>query len=311
MARVAYLFLANAVLLTACSSGLTDKLPLNLTEPFPTSSPIPVTEPVPATPHPFTEQVRNAEYQLGLLDQVRTVPLSNGQYEQGAPGSADYVSVSMTDFLAFGDLNADGKDESVALVAENYGGSGIFVFLAVFEKQDMAPVFLTSTFIDDRPQINHLEIEAGEVYVDAIVHDGDDPMCCPTLSTSRRYRLLGSNILLTYFSSQPLSGQPHIVKIEAPLDGSQVSGVVRLKGDLTLTPSNRSLVYRIFDLGGVELSAGPVSVVSPEIGSPGMFEESIDLGAILTNTTVRIVVQDVSPSDGALRAMDSVILWVR
>jgi len=270
-----------------------------------------VPTPLPDLPGISPEDVRNSEYQLGFSDQIRTVQLTDGQYQEDEPGSVDYLSVSVTDFIARGDLNGDGENEAVAIVAENYGGSGTFVFLAVYQYLNDKAVFLTSIFLDDRPIINHLEVEEEKIFVDAIIHDQDDPTCCPTLATTRRYLLNGINLILTSYSTETPAGEPRAITIQAPVEGAQVSGIVRLLGTVTIAPFENNLVYRIFDLGGVELSAGPITVEAPDLGAPGTFEKAIDLGNIITNTTVRIQVEDRNAADGSLFAMDSIILQVR
>lgn len=270
-----------------------------------------VPTPLPDIPGISPEQVRNSEYQLGFFDQVRTVQLKDGSFQTGTPGSDEYISVSVTDFIARGDLNRDGENEAVAIVAENYGGSGTFVFLAIYQYLNDEAVFLTSIFLDDRPIIKNLGVEDSEIFVDAIVHKQDDPMCCPTLATSRRYRLNDLNLILTSYSTETPAGEPRAIMIEAPVEGAQVSGIMRLKGNITIAPFENNLVYRIYDLGGVELSAGPVNVEAPSLGARGTFEKAIDLGNILTNTTIRIEVQDINEADGSLFAMDSVFLKVR
>ena len=267
--------------------------------------------PLPDIPGISPEQVRNSEYQLGFLNEIRKVKLTDGTYEEGAPGGTDYISVSMTDFIARGDLTGDGENEAVAIVAENYGGSGTFVFLAVYAYQNDQAVFLTSIFLDDRPLINNLAVEDGEVIVDMVVHAEDDPMCCPTFAIARSYRLHGVNLVLTSYSTKTPNGDPRRITIEAPVEGAQVSGIIHLKGNITIAPFENNLVYRVYDLGGVELSAGPVSVEAPDLGASGTFEKAIDLGSIITNTTVRIEVQDLNMADGSLFAMDSVLLTIK
>ena len=267
--------------------------------------------PTPDVPGISPEQVRNSEYQLGLLDQIRTVQLTDGRYQEGPPGSETYISISVTDYIARGDLNGDGENEAVAIVAEDYGGSGTFVFLVVYQYLNDEAHFLTSIFLDDRPRINSLTVEDGKIFVDVIIHTRDDPMCCPTLVTTRHYLLNGVNLIMTDYSTITPSGDLRRITIEAPVDGIQVSGVIRLKGNITISPFENNLVYRVYDLGGVELSAGPINVESIGLGAPGTFEKAIDMGGILTNTTVRIEVEDVNVADGSLFAMDSVILQVR
>ena len=284
--------------------------------PLPATATLAVPTPVVPTPLPDApgispEDVRNSEYQLGFLDQIRVVQLVDGKYQEGSADGTDYVSVSVTDFIARGDLNGDGENEAVAIVAENYGGSGTFVFLAVYQYVNDKALFLTSIFLDDRPLINHLAVENGEIFVDIVVHTKDDPMCCPTLATARNYLLNGVNLILTRYTTETPAGQPREIQIEAPVEGAQVSGIVRILGTITVAPFENNLVYRVYDLGGVELSAGPVNVEATDLGAPGRFEKAVDLGNIITNTTVRIAVEDRNMADGSLFAMDSVLVKVK
>jgi len=284
--------------------------------PLPATATLAIPTPVVPTPLPDAPgigptQVRNSLYQLGFSDQIRSVQLENGQYQEGTLSGADYVSVTVTDFVVRGDLNGDGENEAVAIIAENYGGSGTFVFLVVYQFINDEAVFLTSIFLDDRPLINNLAVEDGEIFVDVVIHAKDDPMCCPTKAITRHYLLNGVNLILTSYSTQTPAGEPRVIIIEEPVNTAQVSGIVRLRGNITITFSEMNLIYRIYDLGGVELSAGPVDVDAPDPGAPGTFEKAVDLGSILTDTTIRIEVQGINKADNSLFAMDSVLLQVR
>jgi len=254
------------------------------------------------------EGLRNAEYQLGLLNQVRTIQLADGFFQEGT--GEDFISVRMEESVAIGDLNGDGKAEAVVPVVENYGGTGAFVFLTAYKIDQGEPVFLASVAIDDRPIIEALSIENGEVYLSATVHGVDDPMCCPTLHTMRRYRLTDTGLLMTGFSTKTPTGEDRIITISSPEDGAEVSGVVHIKGDITIAPFENNLIYRIYDAGGVEIVAGPVDVSSPDLGAPGTFDRSIDM-APFAGTSIRVVIQDIDVADGSLFAMDSIILTVR
>ena len=116
-----------------------------------------------SVPREVTE-IRNSQYQLGATEALRTVQLTDGEFEQGTPGSDDFLSVVMTDFVAMGDLDADGTDEVAALVSENHGGTGVFVFLALYAKVDGAWTFQTSSMVDDQPQLKALSIDGGEMF---------------------------------------------------------------------------------------------------------------------------------------------------
>src|SRR5512136_1682173 len=94
----------------------------------------------------------------------RDVQLTDGRYE-GGEGS-EYLSVSLAERTAIGDLNGDGRDEAVVLMAENGGGSGVFVSLIVFQIQENQIVQGPSYYIDDRPVINALSISEGVIELD-------------------------------------------------------------------------------------------------------------------------------------------------
>lgn len=287
----------------------------------PASPVTPTTVPASETPAPtltptslpdYVTRIRNAEYQLAVTDALRVVQLSNGQYEQGSPDGTDYVSVTVTDFVASGDLNGDGRDEVAVLVAENYGGSGVFMFLAVYASLGGDLRFQTSIIVDDRPLINALSIEEGEIFLDATIHGAEDPFCCPTLKTTQRYELGATGQLeLVEFSSFTPDDRPRIITIESPAAGTEVSSSFSIRGRVSIAPFENNLVYRIYSTGDVELAVGSITVSAEELGGPGTFDEIISLGTILTGTTIRIELQDLSAADGSLLAMDSVELVVK
>jgi hypothetical protein len=269
----------------------------------------------PQTPTPapdYVAQMRNAQYQLGTPDSLQVVQLTDGRFEQGTPGSADFISVHVTDFVAAGDLNADGTDEVAALISENYGGTGVFIFLAVYADQNGTPVFQTSTIVDDRPQLNAFSIENNEILLDATIHGLEDTGCCPTLRTARHYRLAegGQLDMIDYTTFTP-DGRPRTISIESPANGSEVFSSVPIKGSVAVAPFENNLTYSIQDVGGVELARGAISVSAPDLGAPGTFEAVISLGKILSGAVIKLEVQDISAADGSLFAMDSVELVVK
>lgn len=269
---------------------------------------------IPGTPTPspdYMTRVRNAEYQLAATGSPRLVQLTDGKFEQGAAGSEEYVSITVTDFTARGDLDGDGFDEYAALVAENYGGTGVFVFLVVFSEVDGRLVFQTSIGVDDRPQPNELSISNREVFLDVTVHRADEPMCCPTLKSARHYRLVNNQLRMTDYVTFTPDGRPRTITIKSPATGTEVFRSVPITGEVAIAPFENNLVYRIFDLGGVELAIGSITVSAQEPGGPGAFEQTILLGNVLSGAVIRLEVQDINAEDGSLFAMDSVELVVK
>ncbi|MEP6896858.1 MAG: hypothetical protein ABI986_14735, partial [Chloroflexota bacterium] len=181
------------LLLIGCSSASPSPTPAPVAEATLTLEPSPT--PAPTAIPDFANKIRDAQYQLGNTEALHVVQLTDGKFEQGAPAGADYISVNVTDFMAAGDLNNDGQVEYAALIAENYGGSGVFVFLTVYAQVNGALTFQTSVLVDDRPMLNALSIQNNEIYLDATTHAAADPFCCPTLRTTRHYQLVAPNHL--------------------------------------------------------------------------------------------------------------------
>jgi len=268
----------------------------------------------PATPTTVPEdvqEIRNTPYQLGATDTLQVVPLTDGKFEQGTPGSDDFISAVMTEFVAVGDLNEDGTEEAAALVSENYGGTGVFVFLAVYSQVDGTWTYQTSSMVDDRPQLNALSIANDEIFLDAVIHGADEPMCCPTVRTTRHYRFVDSLLDRIDYTTFTPGGEPRTIVIESPADGSDVFTSIPVRGQVTVAPFENNLVYRIFDISGIELSAGAMTVSASDSGVPGTFEAVIPLGNILSGAIIHLEVQDLSAADDSLLAMDSVELVVK
>lgn len=280
----------------------------------PTTDPAPGQTSIPGTPTAspdYVSRIRNAEYQLEATGSPRLIQLTDGKFEQGAPGSNEYISITVTDFTARGDLDGDGFEEYAALVAENYGGTGVFVFLVVFSDVDGRLVFRTSIGVDDRPQPNELSISKREVFLDVTVHRADEPMCCPTLKSARHYRLVNNQLRMTDYVTFTPDGRPRTITIESPANGTEVFRSIPVTGKVAIAPFENNLVYRIYDLGGVELAIGSITVSAADLGSPGVFEQTILLGNVLSGAVIRLEVQDINAEDGSLFAMDSVELVVK
>jgi hypothetical protein len=297
------------VILVGCRPATPPPSPADQTEAAPATMTVTVGTPTPLPD--VAEELRNSEYQLGATDALRVVQLKDGRFEQGRQGEEDYISVALTDFVAIGDLNADGSDEVAGLISENYGGTGVFVFLAVYQRVNDALVFQASRIVDDRPQLNVLTIGSGEIFLDAIIHGPDEPMCCPTLRTTRHYRLVEDQLELIDYTTFTPDDRPRTITIESPVDSAEVFSSIPIKGSVAIAPFENNLVYRIYDVSSIELAAGPIPVTAADPGAPGTFDTVIPLGNILSGAIIRIEVQDLSAADGSLLAMDSVELVVK
>ena len=258
------------------------------------------------------EQLKNAQYQLGSRDDHAVVQLTDGKYQQGTDASTfDFAYVALTQFISFGDLTGDGVNEAAVVFLENYGGTGNFGFLAIYTNVNGLPVFLYSTIIDDRPMINEISIENGEVYLDAIVHGFEDGGCCPTLPTTRRYALVNNQLRITNYITTTPTGAQRIIEIISPANETEASGSVQVSGNVSIAPFENNLSFFMYDEAGNQLVAGPVAVTAPDLGAPGTFNESITLAGVPTGITIYLEIQDLSAADGTILALDAVKLVVK
>src|SRR5512138_2128327 len=102
-----------AVFLVGCRPATPPPSPADLTQVAQASTHAATSVPIkPTSPPKEIAEIRDAPYQLGASNTLQTVQLTNGKFEQGTPGSDNYLSVVMTDFIALGDLNGDGTNEA-------------------------------------------------------------------------------------------------------------------------------------------------------------------------------------------------------
>ncbi len=280
----------------------------------PTPDPVQPTVPAPTVPAPAltADQLQNAQYQLGAREDRASVQLTDGQWQQGTDATTlDYARVSLSEFISLGDITGDGVDEAAAIFFENYGGTGNFGFLAVYTNVNGLPVFLSSTMIDDRPMINGLAIESGEVFLDAVIHGFEDPGCCPQLPTTRRYALVNNALRITAYTTSTPDNRKRSIEIMTPANGTEVTEFVQVNGAVSIAPFENNLSYFIYDEAGNQLGAGPLTVTAPDFGAPGTFSELIPLAGIPADTTIYLEIHDLSAADGSILALDAVKLIVK
>jgi hypothetical protein len=148
----------------------------------------------PATPEPtdtvetLLESLGNIAYR-GVLDQP--IRLTGGYFE-GSPfveaGASRPTVMLLPEPVALGELDGDGQQDAAVLLAMNSGGSGTYIYLATVELRDGAWTNTATTLLGDRVQLHGLTIEDDQISLTLLSHGPDDPACCPTLATTRRFR---------------------------------------------------------------------------------------------------------------------------
>ncbi|MCC6260049.1 MAG: hypothetical protein IT311_04220 [Anaerolineales bacterium] len=283
------------------------------------STALPTLTPVPAQPATPTlapqltlDQIKNAQYKLNARDDHAIVQLTDGVYQNGTDNTtADFARVFLTENIAFGDLDGDGVNEAAAVFFENFGGTGSFGYVVVYSLSNNQPIFVTATLIDDRPMINQISIENGEIFLDAVTHGAEDPACCPTLETTRRYALVNNQLRMVHYTTNTPDGRKRETQITAPVNGTEASGAIQVSGNVSIAPFENNLSYFIYGADGAQYAEGPVMVHAPDFGAPGTFDETISLKDIPSGTLVYIEIQDISAADGSLLTLDAVKITVK
>lgn len=272
------------------------------------------TPPSPATGAPTppaagltVEMLRNATYYAPNAGQ--TVTLVEGTYQSGDdPAAADFLTVSLGELIAFGDLNFDGVDDAVVALGENTGGTGVFVSLVAVLNLGGAPVQAASVFVDDRPIINSLSILSGEILADIIVHAEMDPGCCPAFQTRQGYRLYGDMLATTRWVTWTPGGLERAINIASPADLAGVTYPLTVSGSVTVGPFENNLAYNVYAPDNTLVTGGSVMTDSPDPGAPGDFTLTIDLSSAGAFGLVRIEFAEYSMADGSLVTLDSVLV---
>lgn len=141
----------------------------------PTTTAAPVQAPISG------DDLRNLTYSLD----GDPVTLSDGKIEFGDPDNAsgnadDVVDASLVQSV-FGDLTGDGRTSAVAVLQKSGGGSGIFYYLVpVVRVHGQLNSSAEGYMLGDRLQFRRLQIKAGRVEVDVLMHRPSDSMATPT-----------------------------------------------------------------------------------------------------------------------------------
>ena len=136
--------------------------------------------PVAKPPAPTWDQLRNGAYQG--VGEESTLTLRDGRWE-GAPyleGSVARPSANILEgFRLLGDVDGDGADDALVLLASRAGGTGENTYLALVQNQGGAPVNTATALVGDRVQIREGRLESRRVVLDVVQAGPSDALCCP------------------------------------------------------------------------------------------------------------------------------------
>ena len=117
------------------------------------------------------------------------ITLSAGHNERNiAPGSALVEETVLLDQFAYGDLNADGKEDAVFFLARYGGGSGTFVYVGAFVSGPVNYKGTQTVFIGDRIVPQSISISGGIVTVTYLDRKAEEALSAePTILESKQF----------------------------------------------------------------------------------------------------------------------------
>lgn len=134
-------------------------------------------------------ELENATYS-GMED--GPVSLSNGHWE-GEPyveGGASRPTAGLVDNVYYtGDLDGDGAQEAVVFLWTRSGGTGEYTYVMVMARINGKIKNIGSALIGDRVRIKGGKITDEKIILDVLQAGENDPMCCPTMLTTRTWSL--------------------------------------------------------------------------------------------------------------------------
>lgn len=166
-------------------------------------------------------KLQNGNY---FLPNYGEISLKDGTYEN-TEQRYRVTLVNREGWIDFGDLNGDGTEDAVFLLAVNSGGSGQFTYLTTVLNINGVMQPLRSEFLGDlgkaealrdRVEVKSVKINSDRVVVDLITQDANDPLCCPTKEVTRVYNIQPSLV-------QVDGDTPNKVILPEPLPQNQIT----------------------------------------------------------------------------------------
>ena len=180
---ISLLLAVSALLLAACSPSASPTA-----QPAPTQAqavvstaaptlamPEPTKAPVAANPtQALADTLGNLSYTGLFPDKAVALKNGAGTYEGGG-------TVRLLDqLMAQGDLNGDGKTDTVALLDDQSSGSGHFIWLAAVLDAMGKPTPTEAVMLGDRIGVKAVKIDNGQVVADIVGQGTGDTACCGT-----------------------------------------------------------------------------------------------------------------------------------
>lgn len=113
------------------------------------------------------------------------VTLKDGRSSrQFSPESAVTLETMLTDIIEYGDINNDSKNDTVAIIMQSGGGSGMFVYVVSYVSGNVDYEGSNAVLVGDRISPEELSIRNGVIYVTYLDRNEEEAFAAePTVRT--------------------------------------------------------------------------------------------------------------------------------
>ena len=144
---------------------------------------------IPLSSQELYTAISNATYTHSALEEGEEITLRDGVYKYARPDGTKRIHATLLPEWTQGNVDSDGEDESVVILAVNTGGSGVFLDLVVIDWENGKPKKMLTLPLGDRPKVRDIEVKEEIIYLQLTIHAETDGLCCPTKEVTVRYRV--------------------------------------------------------------------------------------------------------------------------
>ena len=118
-----------------------------------------------------------------------TVALMNGRAERdGAPGSATKVTTTLADPRVSGDVDGDGRPDTVVVLIYQPGGSGTFFYVAALLNAPGGVTTTPAVLLGDRIKVTAVKLDGRTIVVEVLDRTAGQPLSeSPSVASTKRF----------------------------------------------------------------------------------------------------------------------------
>ena len=140
-------------------------------------------------PTPKTSEGRPDLSNATFIFEEESITLEKGKNERRIVEDSDIKEeTTITDFIAYGDLNNDNKEDAAAIIVQSGGGSGVFVYVAGYISGTVRYKGTNAILLGDRVNPQDISIKNGVINVNYLDRNPDEALASePTVSVSKQF----------------------------------------------------------------------------------------------------------------------------